>query len=85
MQVHTRIGYHAAMGRRISEATRYTVCYTLGKGTEQRFECTARDRGDALAQLKQQLKGPDWKGDPIPSPNVLRIVPCWLGRVGLKP
>jgi len=73
------------MSRRITEATRYTVCYTLGQGTEQRFECTAKDRDDALSQLKKQLKGPDWQGKDLGPITVLRIVPCWLGRVGLKP
>ena len=67
------------MSRRITEASRFTVCYTLDKGDEQRFECTARDRDDALGQLKKQL--PKDAG----SLTVLRIVPCWLGRVGLKP
>lgn len=63
--------------KRISEATRYTVCYTVGGGTEQQFECTACDRGDALSQLRKKL-GKD------PSISVLRVVPVWLGSVGLK-
>lgn len=72
------------MARRLTEASRFTVCYTIASGTEQRFECTARDRDDALGQLRVKLKGEDWQGKPIPSPSILRIVPMWLGRVGLK-
>jgi hypothetical protein len=72
------------MSKRITEASRFTVCFTCGGGTEQRFECTARDRDDALRQLKKSLKGKDWQGKDIPEPVILRIVPCWLGRVGLK-
>jgi hypothetical protein len=64
------------MARRISEASRYTVCFTQDVAPgEQRFECTARDRGDALAQLKKQLRE---AGKPGPI-TVSRIVPCWLG------
>jgi hypothetical protein len=73
------------MPRRITEASRFTVCFTCGGGTEQRFECTAKDRDDALDQLKKSMKGPDWQGKEIGPITVLRIVPVWLGRVGLKP
>lgn len=75
-KVPDRLVYTGPMSKRISEASRYTVCYTCEGGTEQRFECTARDRGDALSQLQKQLGKA--------TINVLRIVPVWLGRVGLK-
>lgn len=71
MQTSSSKEYTAGMAKRITEASRFTVCYTTEAGQpEQRFKCTARDRGDALQQLQKQAGKA--------TINVLRIVPVWL-------
>jgi len=61
------------MSQRISEATRYTVYYKRSQVTGvQHFECEARDRGDAIAQLVADQK--------TKALIIERVIPGWPER-----
>lgn len=65
------------MSQRLTEATRFTVCYEPKRGEpEERFECRAPDRGSAIGELAKKLGHKDFV--------VTRVLPGWLPKTKPK-